>query len=390
MMTASKPKTIVVISQCTRGGSWRCIRELLDHILGKNKLRVVSLGNESGMEQIDTHTNWRSFCIPYPNFDEGWGEAVSSNTAYTMPSYLPLIAVSSTYVTFKRPNVIIANGLALSMAMAPLAKLLNIKIVCDHNGVIEDYVNPRWYRLLRKFTSLIDLILVNSQLSYDDMTRVASPEKIIKLDLVADPYYFQLTDRDNIRKEMKYEGKFVIFFAGRIDSQKNCDMLFEVIEAIGSDPRYLFLFAGVGEHVDKVKEYESRLGNVRYLGYLSDRQELGKYYHAADLTWTYGDESYVAKPGIESLAAGTPIILPDTPAIPKKKEQGKKVRKDVIPVSVGWIMDGSDQKSMIEIIRTLMVTRSTDSMRAEARRYAYQFFSNRESEYARVREILGL
>lgn len=389
-MTTSENKTIVVISQCTRGGSWRCIRELLDHVLGNNKLRVVSLGNDPGLEQIDKDTNWKSYCIPYPNFDEGWGEAVSSNTTYTVPSYLPLIIVSYVYVAFKRPSVVIANGLALSMAMAPLAKILGKKIVCDHNGVIEDYVNPRWYPLLRKLTSLIDLILVNSQLSFDDMTSVADPEKIVKLDLVADSYYFELKDRERLREEMNLKGKFVIFFAGRIDSQKNCDMLFDVIDAIGDDSRYQFLFAGVGEHVDKVERYEKDLGNVRYLGYLSDRRELGKYYLTADLTWTYGDETYIAKPGIESLAAGTPIFLPDTPAIPKKKEQGKKVQKDLIPRTVGWIMDGSDRGSMIETVKTLMETRSTESMRPEARRFALQYFSNREMEYARIREILDL
>ena len=379
-MRDSKKKALVV-TPSARGGSWGAIRALMHEAEPSFVFTVVALGTV--LKQDRRYRIWR---LPYPNYDEGAGRVASSNSVLALIYDLPLLLLSFAALLLYRPSVVMGNGLLVSLAMSIPAKMLGAKVICCHHGYVQFYVGRIAQSVVRMGAKSLDCVVVNSETSREDVATVVPRTRILTVEHWADDIFFSRRDRLACRAEFGVTDKFAVLYVGRIDADKQCGVLLKVVDAIAADPSFAFLFVGVGGLVGDVIDVQAKNANVRYLGYVGDSAKLARLYTCADLVWSYADETYVARPGIEGLASGSPILIPNTPALTKKRARGIVIRDDVIPKSVGWIVD-SDPMLIASMLFDIKTRGLAFKMRDDCTEYAKSKHSRRNM--APVIELLG-
>ncbi|MHA1239077.1 MAG: glycosyltransferase, partial [Candidatus Odinarchaeia archaeon] len=333
------------------------------------------------------------YTIPYLDY-EMWGKVFSSNALFEFLFEIPLILMSLILLLIYRPKLIIGNGFLASIMVGIISRFIGgkTKVICSHHGYIEYYLGKLGKKVLRFFSRFIDHVFVNSDGSYKDVSQVVHKRKITTIHHWADEVFFSTHDRAAYRKKLGLEDKFVVLFVGRIDREKHCDVLIRVIKKLADNPKIFFLFVGAGEFVSYLKKIEKRYKNVRHLGYIKDRNELARLYSSADILWAYADETYLARPAIESLASGTPILLCDVPAILEKRYRNIKISHDLIPKDIGWVIDINNTEEITNLIRRLAHEGISVSIRSKCTSYAKTKHSvkNIFTAIKKIKEILAM
>jgi glycosyltransferase involved in cell wall biosynthesis len=228
-----------------------------------------------------------------------------------------------------------------------------------------------------------DLIFVNSQGCKKDVQKIVNDNKIIVLEHWADDVFFDKADSVKLRESFGLKDKFVILFVGRVDREKHCNVLMDISNRLKEEKDFYFIFIGVGELANQLKNLEKTNNNIRYLNYIGSKEELSKYYKAADLLWSYADETYLAKPAVESLASGTPILIPDVPALIKKAKEKIRINTSLVPKEIGWIVDKENLDEIIKLIIGLKENRLIlKKMKNNCYKFALERHSKKNIEFA--------
>ncbi len=102
----------------------------------------------------------------------------------------------------------------------------------------------------------------------------------------------------------------IVLFLGRISREKNLEVLLNAARLSASDVRFLIL--GGGPHLGHYKDMANNLGlrNVDFLGFVDDSLA-PLYFRAADVFCNPSNFEVMSTVDVESMAAGTPILVPD-------------------------------------------------------------------------------
>lgn len=360
-----KSGTLLIATPELGGGSWICIYELVKVAFRHSETVVATLGlpkeNPKGV---------KVFKIPYPSYQK-MSQNISSNvlfvSLYKLPLFLMLTIVSLIY----RPETIIGNGFITSIGCIVPAKIIRARMIAAFHGHISHTISLSIRRAIRGLFNSFDLVTVNSIGSKEEASMLVDPRKILVIEHSAEEIFFQNRDRDELRKKMSLKNKFVILYVGRMDAEKNFDALLSSFRSFDDSKDIMLLIVGTGNLEDQVRSMEKELANIKYFGYLTDREQLAELYTVADVVWSYADETYLAKPAIESLASGTPIIISDKPAIYKKARAGIRINPKLVPKEIGWIVDPSDKSAFVRLIYSIKAKKGVlNQMRHNCVRYA--------------------
>lgn len=294
----------------------------------------------------------RIYTIPYFNYDRFY-LTICMHGLFALLYELPLLFLLLFTALIHRPRIIVGNGFLASLGSILPAKLVNAKVVASHRGYMKYYVEGALRKLVCALSNEVDHVFVNSQGSKSDVSVLVDPRKITVVEHMADPVFFMARDRAVLRQNLNFSGKFVILFVGAIDREKHCDTLIQISERLRKNDDVLFLFIGTGEFVTLLKKLEKKRKNVRYLGYIHDRAKLRDLYKSADVVWSFADETYIARPAVEALACGTPILIVDAPAILRKAANGIKISHELIPKNIGWVVDRDDLDGILELVNKI-------------------------------------
>ncbi|MEM3449153.1 MAG: glycosyltransferase family 4 protein [Nitrososphaerota archaeon] len=351
------------------GGSWITLRDLILYSI--NRFDYTLVGYNSIRSTL--HESVRCIVIPYIRYDK-WGLLISSNTTLSLIFSIPLLITALVITFIIKPAIIIGNGLISSVFLAFFSRRWGTKIVVSHHGWLEGYVSRLTLKVLSILSRTVDLVMVNSEGSFKDMCRVFPPDKIKIVPHWAHDIFFKPVNREKIRDSLGVSQKFVILFVGRVDREKHIDILIQVSKILAKDDRGFFIIVGGGEWENKISSYTKVLPNLRYLGMINDRSQLRDLYIAADIVWSYADETYIAKPAVEALACGTPVLIPNIPAILKKRH--KRISPKILPKDVGWIVE-TDAKKIADLLFTLFNSNHiVKSMRNACLEYARKYYSS--------------
>jgi len=356
-------KKILAITQCYHCGSWLCIKRILD--------KLSDLGNEIMVLGLDTrpnkNKNIKYISIPYFAYNR-FGYVTCKNPVFGFLWYLPLF-ISGLILTFAyRPKVIIFNGLTSGLIMAPLMKLLGRKTIVMYHGYIGNY-GAKTKRILKILGKFVDMVVVNSQGSYDDILTVVEASKIIINNHFADDLFFDKF------KEKEDKGKTLnVLYVGRIDKDKWVFPLMEIAKKLREDKQFIFNFVGKGGDVNKVKKLAKLSSNAFYLGYITDRLKLKKLYQEADILWSFADTTYLALPAVEALACATPIMISKYAAITGKQEV---LNKELVPSKIGWIFDPLDLDKTYKLLLKIKDNREATKKRKAALAHARKYYSGK-------------
>jgi phosphatidylinositol alpha 1,6-mannosyltransferase len=259
------------------------------------------------------------------------------------------------------PDVIhLASPIFLGHYVARFAKKNGIPTVSvyqtDIAGFARHYGLTIAHNTLKKWVARIhqstDLTLAPSKWASRDLesTGVKNVEIWKRgVDLVKfDPARRDESLRENIRG--KDSGKLIIGYVGRLANEKRIDDL--AILDRQSDIQLVIVGGGPAE-----ARLKRELPNARFVGYQSGT-ELGRYVASFDIFVHTGKHETFCQAIQEALAAGVPVIGPDTGGPVDLIEHG----------ITGLLIDTADSYALLEAVSTLRTHSAFDLMQIAARR----------------------
>ena len=361
---------MLLITPAMRGGSWQSVSRLFDLLPNDIDKTILTLGRKNS-------STYRVVRFPYPSY-ERLAPIIESNFASSILYFLPWYIVIVVFDLFARPKVVLVNGMSSIVPLLIMKRITRQKIILSFHS----YLNSPFTglaRVVKGFLSQADLATANSTGSRDNLSLVMPEVKIRVVEHVPARLFFAELDRDAIREKYHAENKLVILYVGRLDIDKRCDKLIRVCEVLNNSDDVLFVFVGEGALSPFINQLQKTRPNILSLGYVSERSRMHELYVLADLTWSFADETYLALPALESLASGTPIVIPELAAVRFKDRSGLKVDPSLVPIDVGWIVSDTDEVTLARWLQTL----DKDALREKrgnCRKYAAQrYFEGRLS-----------
>ena len=132
--------------------------------------------------------------------------------------------------------------------------------------------------------------------------------------LAADDFTFNELVRQNLRKELNLEDKFVLGHIGRFSTQKNHKFLIDVFKNIlkKKENACLLLVGGNGELLEQTKAYVEQSGLEDKVIFLGNRSDVPKLLSAFDVLVFPSFFEGMPNVVIEAQAAGLPCLISDT------------------------------------------------------------------------------
>jgi len=157
--------------------------------------------------------------------------------------------------------------------------------------------------------------------------------------------------------------KKIVLYLGRIENQiKRVDSILDVANILRTEKDILFIIAGTGTYLDKLKEriINEKLDNVKCIGFVPE-QELNAVYNACDLFIDRSlDEPSGSLTMVEAMACGKPVIASNSGG-----------HKEII-TNNGVLIDETDDCLFASTIRDLL-----------NKKIKYELLSKNAEQYAK-------
>ena len=105
------------------------------------------------------------------------------------------------------------------------------------------------------------------------------------------------------------QNRMLLLYVGRLAREKNTKTLFEAFGILRRRcvDKFHLLVIGDGQEREKLRDLQADSGQVSWIPYCADSEELARYYRAADLFVHPGIEETFGLVALESEACGTPV-----------------------------------------------------------------------------------
>lgn len=180
--------------------------------------------------------------------------------------------------------------------------------------------------------------------------------KIIKNGINTQAYRFRPEIREEVRRRMKLDGRYVIGHVGRFVKEKNHAFLLDVFAEIRRrDPRAVLMLIGTGSLLPEIKEKAACLGIKESVIFTGVRSDVPELMQAMDV---FAFPSFYEGLGIaliEAQATGLPCIVSDT--VPREADITELVERLPLSSTREWaeqimrFKQGFQRKSTTEQIK---------------------------------------
>lgn len=119
--------------------------------------------------------------------------------------------------------------------------------------------------------------------------------------------------REEVRKELGIEGKFVIGHAGNFCYQKNHEFLIRIFKAVHDrDSDAVLLLAGRGVRYEQIREQVQKAGLTDSVYFLGWRKDVDRLFQAMDVFLLPSHFEGLPTVGIEAQCTGVPCVMSDS------------------------------------------------------------------------------
>ncbi len=149
-----------------------------------------------------------------------------------------------------------------------------------------------------------------------------------------------------------------ILFSGRLIKEKRVDKWLNILKSIcDSDDQVRGIIVGEGAELEKLRHLSKKLnlnGKVEIRPFYKDKQMLYKTMMESGIMLHMSEREGLSIVALESIALGTPVILPDYTPIPKEvKDMCVIVRESDIPSRIMEMLNTGDKKSFVHNTKNL-------------------------------------
>ena len=215
------------------------------------------------------------------------------------------------------------GGPASDMTMVFIAKLAGVKHVTfhSHNAGNAVYRNKITVVMSKAFKMLMPAFVdefwacssLAAQFSFPKSIVKNQKYKFIPNGVALEKFSYNASVREEMRKKLGVEDKFVIGHAGRFNIQKNHEYLIEVFSALHSKcPDAVLLLFGDGELYKKIQDKVKKMNLEDSVRFMGTTDEMPKMYQAIDVFIMPSFCEGLPVAGVEAQASGLPVILADT------------------------------------------------------------------------------
>jgi alpha-1,6-mannosyltransferase len=149
-----------------------------------------------------------------------------------------------------------------------------------------------------------DLTIVSSPCSFDRLTQ-AGVNKLRRVPFGADAVFFQTGEHRQSAEPPRRR----LLYAGRLDRDKQIDLLITILPRLLDDPDVFVTVAGTGALRSTFEHWIHP--RFRYVGYVRDREPLAALYGEHDIFLAPGAYETFGLAALEAAAAGLVIVGPD-------------------------------------------------------------------------------
>jgi glycosyltransferase involved in cell wall biosynthesis len=295
------------------------------------------------------------------------------------------------------PDIIHINEpMPLGLSAIKLARENHIPIVIGHHFMpenlvhylhlpkkIEDTLTKKIWDWYGNICSKADLVISPTQTAEDILL---NHEPSIKHTVISNGIDLQKFNQNNtgeyLQKRYKIPAQTTLLFIGRLDKEKNIDILIRAIAKIVHKFPFHTVIVGQGKEEKSLKELALKLGvydDITFTGYLPEK-DLPNIYKVADIFVMPSIAELQSLVTMEAMACGLPIIGADAVALPHlihKHENGllfepgnasdlaqklqvlltdKKMRQKMAKESLKIIREHDNQKVIEQIEKTYQQT----------------------------------
>lgn len=172
---------------------------------------------------------------------------------------------------------------------------------------------PYWYFYRKLPTQFADVITTFTQRQKDELSKRfgINPEKIEVLPIGVDFKKFSSKPKQNLRKKLNLQDKFVILDTCFLSPKKNLELILRVLKYLPKN--IVFLHVGGVSDINYKQKLDKMIKNLElekrviFLGKVS-KEEMIASYHAADVFVQPGFKESFCIPIIEAMASGLPVV----------------------------------------------------------------------------------
>lgn len=278
----------------------------------------------------------------------------------------PRLFISSLLFLLKnreRIDVIHAQGLNASFIAKVLSKVFNKRFVASTHAIYELSPRSLTAKVVKRILSSADKLLALSELSKKELIQIGLHEN--KVDIYrywVDQTVFKPLDRDEAKKHLGWNGRFIVLFVGRFIKIKGAGVLLGVAKQVTKD--IYFAFIGDGPLAEEIRKVSDKIPNVLFVGKVNNR-DLPMYYNAVDILCVPSQyEEGFGRVILEALSCGVPVIGSNKGGIP-----------EALDSSVGVLIKPTVQEIKEKIEFLFDNPQELERLKNNCRRYALDKFS---------------
>ncbi len=240
------------------------------------------------------------------------------------------------------PDVVhLQSHLIFSKAVMKVAKELNIPVIGTNHFMpenlihylhlpkkIEDFVIKKVWNGFRKVFEKIDAVTTPTETGAKLLANIGLSKTIRPISCGIDLETFHSKNNgDYLRQKHNLPAKPTLLYLGRLDKEKNVDVLLESFARVLKKIDAHFVIAGFGTQGPNLKKLTARLNiesSVTFTGCVTDADK-PNWYRIADCFAIAGVAELQSIVTMEAMASGLPVIAVDAMALPhlvKHEENG--------------------------------------------------------------------
>nr|WP_243424378.1 glycosyltransferase family 1 protein [Gemmiger formicilis] len=140
-----------------------------------------------------------------------------------------------------------------------------------------------------------------------------------------DRFLYDPNVREKKRRNLGWDGHYIIGHVGRLSYQKNHDYLVKIFKEISmQDDSALLVLIGVGEKEEEIRKLIEKLGLTKRVVMLGNRSDVNELYQAMDVFVMPSFFEGIPVVGIEAQFAGLPCVFSDK--VPKQVKFAENVK----------------------------------------------------------------
>lgn len=212
---------------------------------------------------------------------------------------------------------------------------------------IERIVSAGVWKLYASIYNKLDLIIAPTPATENLLRKAGVKKKIVVLSNGIDLNKFNfINNGDQLRKRLNLTKNPVILFVGRLEKEKQIDVLFKAAAYIKDKVNFQIVIVGKGTEERFLKDLADDLGItslVTIVGYLP-KEDLPYIYKTADIFVIPSIAELQSLVTMEAMASGLPIIGANAVALPHLIKDGKN----------GYLFEPGDEHDLAKKIKLLL------------------------------------